>query len=123
MAAHSFGSSPRQASHDTFLDHGAFKLGKYAKDLKHRATGRRGRVETLLMQVEIDALGVKILEDELLRAGFSLLAQHFSTLLLHLGGEWLRTMRITQLDAARLGSRQRLPCALRNFEALLLGNS
>jgi hypothetical protein len=40
----------------------AFKLGKHAKHLKHRAAGRRGRVETLLVQVEIDALGVKILE-------------------------------------------------------------
>ena len=57
------GLRPRQTSHDTLPDHGAFKLGKHAEHLKHRAAGRCGRVETLLLQVEIGALGVKILED------------------------------------------------------------
>jgi hypothetical protein len=52
-----FGLCPRQTSHDTFADHGAFKLSEHAKHLKHRAAGS---VETLLVQIEIHALGVKI---------------------------------------------------------------
>ena len=50
---------PRRASHDTFPDHGAFKLGKHAKHLKHRLAGR---VDPLLMQIQIDVLGVNILQ-------------------------------------------------------------
>ena len=58
-----FGLCPCQPSHDTFPDHGAFKLGKHAKHLKHRAAGRRGGVEPLLMQIQVDALGVEFLQD------------------------------------------------------------
>ena len=43
-------------------------------------------------------------------------------LLPHLGGERLRTVRIAELDAARLGGRERRLGALRDLGALLLGD-
>jgi hypothetical protein len=41
------------------LNNRAFKLGKDAEHLKHDLAGRRGRVETLLMQKQVDAERVK----------------------------------------------------------------
>jgi hypothetical protein len=41
------------------LDNRAFELGKDAKHLKHGLAGRRGRIETLLMQKQVNAEGVK----------------------------------------------------------------
>ena len=40
----------------------ALELGEYAHHLKHRLTGRRGGIDTLLMQVQIDLFGVEFLQ-------------------------------------------------------------
>ena len=45
---------PRHARANAFHDHRSFELGEYAHHLKQRLAGRRGRVDTLLVQVEID---------------------------------------------------------------------
>jgi hypothetical protein len=50
----------REPSEHPLPDHGPFELGKDAHHLKHCPTGRPGGVETLLMQEEIDAFGVKL---------------------------------------------------------------
>ena len=41
-------------------DFAAMELGKHADHLKHRAARRRGGVEALLMQEEIDLFGMKL---------------------------------------------------------------
>jgi hypothetical protein len=45
---------PCHAGAHPLLDQRALKLGERAKHLKHRLTCRRGGIEALLMQVEID---------------------------------------------------------------------
>jgi hypothetical protein len=42
------------------LNYRALELGKDAQHLKHRLAGRRGRIETLLMQKQVDAERVKL---------------------------------------------------------------
>jgi hypothetical protein len=54
---------PRKASADSFLNHGALKLGEDAHHLKHRLAGGCRRVEALLVQKEIDAHRVKLREE------------------------------------------------------------
>src|SRR6266487_547505 len=54
-----FTLGPLQASADALLNDRALELGKDAEHLKHGLAGRRGRVETLLMQKQIDAERVK----------------------------------------------------------------
>ena len=49
-------------------------------------------------------------------------AYGLDALLPHLGGERLRTVRIAELHAARLGGRERRLGALRDLGALLLGD-
>jgi hypothetical protein len=51
---------PFQASADSFLDHGALELGKYTHHLKHGFAGRRGGVDPLLMQIQIDPQRVQL---------------------------------------------------------------
>jgi hypothetical protein len=53
------GASPLKACLHSLPDHGAFELGKHAHHLKHRLAGRRGGVEPLLVEHEIDPEGVK----------------------------------------------------------------
>jgi len=50
------------------LHHGALELGEDAHHLKHRVPGRRVDIEALLMQVDVDVLGVQLAEqaDEIL---------------------------------------------------------
>jgi len=57
------GLGPRQADHDTFVDHAAFELGKHTHHLKHRFAGRRCRVDPLLMQIQVDVFSEKFLQD------------------------------------------------------------
>jgi hypothetical protein len=59
---------PRKARTDSFLDHAALELGEHPQHLKHRLAGRRGRVEALLVQEEIDAECVQFREDQVLQA-------------------------------------------------------
>ena len=54
---------PREAGLDALLDHRALELGEHPAHLKHGATAGRGRVEPLLMQVEVNILGTQILEE------------------------------------------------------------
>jgi hypothetical protein len=44
----------RHTGQHALADNRAVKLGERAKHLKHRLTCRRGGIEALLMQVEID---------------------------------------------------------------------
>jgi hypothetical protein len=53
----------RQASLDALDNHCALELGKDAHHLKHGLTGWRAGVDTLLMEIEIDALGVQFAEE------------------------------------------------------------
>ena len=43
-------TGPRKPGADSFLNHRALELGKYAHHLKHGLAGRRRGVEALLMQ-------------------------------------------------------------------------
>jgi hypothetical protein len=54
---------PREAALDALDNHGALELGKDAHHLKHRLTGWRASVDTLLMEVEINALGVEFAKE------------------------------------------------------------
>jgi hypothetical protein len=60
-----FSFRPRtgQPGLDPFLDDVRLELGKDAHHLKHRFPGWRAGVDTLLMQVEINALGVQFGEE------------------------------------------------------------
>src|SRR5579883_25076 len=60
---------PRQARFDALDDDGALELGENAHHLEHRFPRRRAGIEPLLMQVQIDALGVQLAEeaDEILQ--------------------------------------------------------
>jgi hypothetical protein len=51
---------PLKASANPFLNNRAFELGKNPEHLKHGLARRRSRIETLLMQKEIDAERVKL---------------------------------------------------------------
>jgi hypothetical protein len=57
------GLGPAQAGHHPLADHRAFEFGEDAKHLKHRPPGRRRRIETLLVQEQIDALGMELAEE------------------------------------------------------------
>jgi hypothetical protein len=57
------GLGPAQAGHDAFADHRAFELGEHAQHLEHGPSGRRRGVEALLMQEQVDALGVEFAEE------------------------------------------------------------
>ena len=87
----------------------------------------RGRRQAALVERfrgGVRALAGKFGQDlaELLRAGVGLLAYGLDALLPHLGGERLRTVRIAQLHAARLGGRECRLGALRDLGALLFGD-
>jgi hypothetical protein len=45
------------------LNDRALELGKHAEHLKHGLIGWRAGVDTLLMEVEVDALGVEFTEE------------------------------------------------------------
>src|SRR5262245_50605786 len=49
----------RKSGQHLFADHGAFKLGKDPKHLVHRLARRRGSVEALLVEEEVNAFGMK----------------------------------------------------------------
>jgi hypothetical protein len=51
---------PRQAGTDSFLNYRALELGKHSHHLEHRLAGRRGGVEPLLMQEQVDAERVQL---------------------------------------------------------------
>jgi hypothetical protein len=51
--------SPKPGA-NTLADHAALKLGKGARDLKHEPPGRRGRVNRLLVEVQIDAASLQL---------------------------------------------------------------
>jgi hypothetical protein len=50
-------------AHDPLANHRAFELGKHTQHLEHRSAGRRRRVEALLVQEQVDALGVEFAEE------------------------------------------------------------
>lgn len=56
-------SGPPQTGLDPLLNHGSFELGKYAHHLKHRFASRRCCVDALLVEVEINAHGVKLAQE------------------------------------------------------------
>src|SRR5262249_51696135 len=49
---------PLEAHMDSLADHAALKLGKRARNLKHELAGRRGRVDRLLVEVQINPAGL-----------------------------------------------------------------
>src|SRR5215469_8566508 len=55
------GTRPGEPSLDPLLDHGAFELGEGPHHLEHGPACRGGRVEALLMQVEIDPLNSSLM--------------------------------------------------------------
>jgi hypothetical protein len=63
-------ASPFHACADTLLDDRALELGEDTKHLKHGLAPRRGGVDALLMQEEVDANGVDFRQeaDEVLKA-------------------------------------------------------
>jgi hypothetical protein len=58
--AFTFTLGPLKASADPFLNNRAFELGKNPEHLKHGLACWRGRIETLLMQKQVDAERVKL---------------------------------------------------------------
>jgi hypothetical protein len=61
-------------------------------------------------------------DKQTLRARVGLPAYGLDALLPHLGSEWNRTVRVAELDAARLGGRESRLGAFRDLGALLLGD-
>ena len=59
----SFGFCPGDPRHHPLTDEFALELREYSQHLKHRPARGRRRVEALLMQEEIDALGVQLLQE------------------------------------------------------------
>ena len=53
---------PLEASVDAMPDHAALKLGKGTADLKHQLACRCGRVDRLLVEVQVDAAGLQRLD-------------------------------------------------------------
>src|SRR5262245_28944265 len=53
---------PLEARMDSLADHAALKLGKCACNLKHQATGRRGGVDRLLVEVKINIASLQRLD-------------------------------------------------------------
>jgi hypothetical protein len=51
-----------EPSLDPLPNDGSLELGEGTGDLKHKLSHRRGRVYGLLIQVEIDADGLKVLD-------------------------------------------------------------
>ena len=49
---------PLKPGVDSLADHRALELSERARDLKHELSGRRGRVDRLLVKVHIDAAGL-----------------------------------------------------------------
>src|SRR5262245_57212240 len=54
---------PRQACANSLLDQGSLELSKDPEHLEHCPAGRGVGVEALLMQVQVDALGVQLAEE------------------------------------------------------------
>ena len=54
---------PAQAGHDALADHRALELGEHAQHLEHRPAGRRRCIEPLLVQEQVDALGVELAQE------------------------------------------------------------
>jgi hypothetical protein len=54
---------PAQTGHDALADHRAFELGKYAQHLEHGPAGWCRCIEALLVQEQVDALGVKFAQE------------------------------------------------------------
>jgi hypothetical protein len=53
----------RQAGSDALDNYGALELGEHTHHLKHCLAGRGGRVDPLLVQLEIDPLGMQLAQD------------------------------------------------------------
>ena len=53
---------PLKPGADSLADHAALELGKGAGDLKHQPSGRRRRVDRLLVEVQINAASLKRLD-------------------------------------------------------------
>ena len=51
-----------EASMDALPDHAALKLGECTADLKHQLACRCGRVDRLLVEVQVDAAGLQRLD-------------------------------------------------------------
>jgi hypothetical protein len=58
-----FGLGSAQTGHDALTDHRALELSKYPQHLKHGPAGWCRRIEALLMQEQVDALGVQFAEE------------------------------------------------------------
>jgi hypothetical protein len=54
----SFGSRTSKSGHHSLSDHCSLELSEHAEHLEHGATGGGGRIEPLLMQKQIDPLGM-----------------------------------------------------------------
>jgi hypothetical protein len=57
-----FGLGPRQPRVDALHDHGALELCKDAAYLEHGLARRSGRIDRLLMQVQIAVKGLKLIQ-------------------------------------------------------------
>ena len=57
------GLCPGEASIDALLDHAAFELGENSAHLEHCPARRRGGVDRLLMQIEIAAKRLKLVQE------------------------------------------------------------
>jgi hypothetical protein len=57
------GLGSAQAGHDPLSDHRAFELGEHTQHLEHRPAGRRRCIEALLVQEQVDALGVEFAQE------------------------------------------------------------
>lgn len=54
---------PTKARHDAFADHGPFEFGEHPQHLEHHPARRRGRVQPLLVQIEVHVLGVSVVQE------------------------------------------------------------
>jgi hypothetical protein len=60
---HALGAGASETGMDTLSDNRALELGEYTEHLKQGAAGRRRGIDTLHMQIEIDTVGVDLLQE------------------------------------------------------------
>ena len=61
---HALGAGAGETGMDALLDDGALEFGEHAEHLEQSAAARRRRIDTLHMQVEIDAVAVDFAEEQ-----------------------------------------------------------
>src|SRR5262249_23004713 len=91
-------------------DHCPLELAEHAHHLEHGLAGRRRRVQCLLMEVEINALGPQLVEEG------DKVSQRTAKTVDRPGGDQIEIPRVTPLHS--LSNAARLPAVWRNTDGV-----